>query len=159
MVRLSLTGRASPQKQGGSERDDKTSSIQKRCRRKIRCGHALSLRRIQDEAPGKARATGHELHPAGDDRIRNHAPSVCMTVLTGHKRRGNLDSGSREFAREHSERLWKQLVLVPEGSGNAGAPQWREWAVVLALAVGPAWPSRPGWPGSTTVFSASARAA
>ena len=56
--------------------------------------------------------------------------------LVAIKRLGNLDAVSREFAREHSDRLWKQLVLVPEGSGDASAPPWRELAVVLALAVG-----------------------
>ena len=30
------------------------------------------------------------------------------------KRRGSLDAISREFAREHSEQLWKQLVIAPE---------------------------------------------
>jgi hypothetical protein len=34
------------------------------------------------------------------------------------KRMGNLDALSREFAREHSDRLWKQLVLVPSDSGE-----------------------------------------
>jgi hypothetical protein len=56
--------------------------------------------------------------------------------LVAIKRLGNLDAVSREFAREHSDRLWKQLVLVPEGSDDAGPPPWRELAVVLALAVG-----------------------
>ncbi|WP_026554701.1 permease prefix domain 1-containing protein [Arthrobacter sp. 35W] len=56
--------------------------------------------------------------------------------LVAIKRLGNLDAVSHEFAREHSDRLWKQLVLVPEGSDDAGAPPWRELAVVLALAVG-----------------------
>ncbi|WP_246527844.1 permease prefix domain 1-containing protein [Pseudarthrobacter albicanus] len=56
--------------------------------------------------------------------------------LVAIKRLGNLDAVSREFAREHSDRLWKQLVLVPEGSGDAGTPPWRELAVVLTLAVG-----------------------
>ena len=55
--------------------------------------------------------------------------------LVAIKRLGNLDAVSREFAREHSERLWKQLVLVPEGS-DGGTPPWRELTVVLALAVG-----------------------
>lgn len=32
--------------------------------------------------------------------------------LVAVKRMGNLDALSREFAREHSERLWKQLVMV-----------------------------------------------
>ena len=55
--------------------------------------------------------------------------------LVAIKRLGNLDAVSREFAREHSERLWKQLVLMPEGSDNANAAPWRELAVVLTLAV------------------------
>ncbi len=56
--------------------------------------------------------------------------------LVAIKRLGNLDAVSHEFAREHSERLWKQLVLVPGGSDDASAPSWRELAVVLTLAVG-----------------------
>ena len=32
--------------------------------------------------------------------------------LVAVKRMGSLDDLSREFAREHSERLWKQLVLT-----------------------------------------------
>lgn len=56
--------------------------------------------------------------------------------LVAIKRLGNLDAVSREFAREHSDRLWKQLVLVPAGSDDAGASPWRELAVVLSLAVG-----------------------
>src|SRR4051812_22652884 len=38
--------------------------------------------------------------------------------LIAVKRMGSLDALSREFAREHSERLWKQLVVAPE----AGEP-------------------------------------
>ncbi|WP_369372114.1 permease prefix domain 1-containing protein [Promicromonospora sp. Populi] len=53
--------------------------------------------------------------------------------LVAVKRMGNLDEVSREFAREHSERLWKQLVLVPEEPGEGG--RWRELGVVLALAI------------------------
>src|SRR6266487_3115336 len=33
--------------------------------------------------------------------------------LVAVKRMGNLDALSREFAREHSDRLWKQLVVSP----------------------------------------------
>ncbi|MCL1870648.1 MAG: permease prefix domain 1-containing protein [Promicromonosporaceae bacterium] len=54
--------------------------------------------------------------------------------LVAVKRMGNLDDVSREFAREHSERLWKQLVLVPEGPLDGG--RWRELWVLLALAAG-----------------------
>ncbi|MDQ0819573.1 hypothetical protein QFZ79_001864 [Arthrobacter sp. V4I6] len=56
--------------------------------------------------------------------------------LVAIKRLGNLDAVSHEFAREHSDRLWKQLVLVPEASDDADTPPWRELAVVLTLAVG-----------------------
>lgn len=58
------------------------------------------------------------------------------SFLVAIKRMGNLDAVSLEFAREHSDRLWKQLVLVPDGSADAGSPPWRELAVTLALAVG-----------------------
>ena len=39
--------------------------------------------------------------------------------LVAVKRMGNLDALSREFAREHSERLWKQLVIAPTEFGDA----------------------------------------
>ena len=39
--------------------------------------------------------------------------------LVAVKRMGSLDAVSREFAREHSERLWKQLVAAPEGATQA----------------------------------------
>ncbi|MDN4609966.1 permease prefix domain 1-containing protein [Arthrobacter burdickii] len=55
--------------------------------------------------------------------------------LVAIKRLGNLDQISREFAREHSERLWKQLVLVPADTGGS-TPAWRELVVVLCLALG-----------------------
>ncbi|ASN40357.1 permease prefix domain 1-containing protein [Paeniglutamicibacter terrestris] len=58
--------------------------------------------------------------------------------LVAIKRLGNLDAVSREFAQEHSERLWKQLVLLPEGAMGAdtGVTLWRELTVVISLAVG-----------------------
>src|SRR6188768_836685 len=37
--------------------------------------------------------------------------------LVAVKRMGDLDALSREFAREHSERLWKQLVVSPADDG------------------------------------------
>lgn len=55
--------------------------------------------------------------------------------LVAIKRLGNLDAVSREFAREHSDRLWKQLVLVPDRADALRGPAWRELAVVLALAL------------------------
>ncbi len=58
--------------------------------------------------------------------------------LVGVKRLGALDALSREFAREHSERLWKQLMVSGEGARDADAGgvygTRRMWAA-LALAV------------------------
>jgi len=54
--------------------------------------------------------------------------------LVAVKRMGSLDALSREFARAHSERLWKQLVMAPdvETPANTGRA---EILVVLSLAV------------------------
>jgi hypothetical protein len=54
--------------------------------------------------------------------------------LVAVKRMGNLDALSREFAREHSERLWKQLVITDRDEGSARAAH-SEAIVVLCLAV------------------------
>ena len=55
--------------------------------------------------------------------------------LVAVKRMGSLDALSREFAREHSERLWKQLVIAPEAAGEPGKATRTETLVVLSLAV------------------------
>ncbi|MFC4629573.1 permease prefix domain 1-containing protein [Promicromonospora alba] len=77
-----------------------------------------------------------------EDHLREQVTDLTSTglhddeaFLVSVKRMGNLDEVSREFAREHSDRLWKQLVLVPEPS-DGGARSWRELGVVLALALG-----------------------
>ena len=57
--------------------------------------------------------------------------------LIAVKRLGDLDSLSREYAQEYSERLWKRLVVAPE-AGEGGA-EWRKEALVavgLAVAAG-----------------------
>jgi hypothetical protein len=55
--------------------------------------------------------------------------------LVAVKRMGALDGLSREFAREHSERLWKQLVVVPGDSADAGASTRRDALVAFGVAV------------------------
>src|SRR5215203_281226 len=55
--------------------------------------------------------------------------------LVAVKRMGNLDALSREFAREHSDRLWKQLVVVPSDSGEQRALARTDAIVVFCLAV------------------------
>jgi hypothetical protein len=78
-----------------------------------------------------------------EDHLRGQIADLQATGLDDGEafliaitRLGNLDAVSREFAREHSERLWKQLALVPQGTDADAGPAWRELAVVLALAVG-----------------------
>ncbi|WP_421735977.1 permease prefix domain 1-containing protein [Cellulomonas sp.] len=81
-----------------------------------------------------------------EDHLRGQVADLRATgldddeaFLVAIKRLGNVDAVSREYAREHSDRLWKQLALVPDstlGASGALAPRWRELAVVLALAVG-----------------------
>src|SRR5262245_50869960 len=46
--------------------------------------------------------------------------------LIAVKRMGALDTLSREFAREHSGRLWKQLVLAGDVEGTRAATGWVE---------------------------------
>ena len=57
------------------------------------------------------------------------------TFLIAVKRMGSLDELSREFAREHSERLWKQLVLTAEPDESAAGASRRELLGMIACAV------------------------
>jgi hypothetical protein len=66
-------------------------------------------------------------------RLMEAGLAVDEAFLVAVKRIGSLDALSREFAREHSERLWKQLVVVP--SHEAGAPARTDALVAFGLAV------------------------
>jgi hypothetical protein len=75
-----------------------------------------------------------------EGHLRDQLAALTEAGLTGDeaflvavKRMGSLDELSREFARVHSERLWKQLVIAPEtdASTNTGRD---ELFVVLGLA-------------------------
>jgi hypothetical protein len=55
--------------------------------------------------------------------------------LVAVKRMGSLDALSREFAREHSDRLWKQLVVVPSESADPPSRARTDAVVAFALAV------------------------
>ncbi|GAB3481018.1 permease prefix domain 1-containing protein [Nocardiopsis coralliicola] len=80
-----------------------------------------------------------------EDHLRERIAELEATGLDGDeaflvavKRMGRLDEVSREFAREHSHRLWKQLVLVPGGdggSGTGGRERLRELGVLLAFSL------------------------
>src|SRR5262245_36445392 len=86
------------------------------------------------------------IHAADVEELEGHLRDE-MAVLTSAglaqdeafliavKRMGNLDELSREFAREHSERLWKQLVIAPEATGEPEKARRTETLVVLSLAI------------------------
>ncbi len=72
-----------------------------------------------------------ELQTADADELEDHLRgsvdelvaaglSADEAFLVAVKRMGSLDELSREFAREHSERLWKQLVLTGDGRRPGG---------------------------------------
>ena len=61
--------------------------------------------------------------------------SADEAFLVAVKRMGDLDALSREYAREHSGRLWKQLVLRGEEEQARPASGWLE-ALVFAVAAG-----------------------
>src|ERR687884_1812916 len=61
------------------------------------------------------------------------APDEAFLVAV--KRMGNLDALSREFAREHSDRLWKQLVVAPSDSGEPRARARADAIVAFCLAL------------------------
>ena len=76
-----------------------------------------------------------------EDHLRNQVSDLTTAGLASDeaflvavKRMGNVDSISREFAREHSDRLWKQLVLMPAEAGGGGSRPRYELIVVLLLA-------------------------
>ena len=77
-----------------------------------------------------------------EDHLREHVATLTAAGLSADeaflvavKRMGELDALSREFAREHSERLWKQLVLVSTDAAVPAARVRTEAIVALALAV------------------------
>src|SRR5215213_3330948 len=55
--------------------------------------------------------------------------------LVAVRRLGALDVLSREFAREHSDRLWKQLIASPAEAGETRAAARKEMIIAFALAL------------------------
>lgn len=84
-----------------------------------------------DELEDHLRSQVAELREAGLDEEEAFFIAV--------KRLGDLDSLSREYAREYSERLWKRLVVAPDGGATDGRETGRGWnreaLVALGLAV------------------------
>jgi hypothetical protein len=76
-----------------------------------------------------------------EDHLRSEIASLVASGLAADeaflvavKRMGDLDGLSREFAVEHAERLWKQLVMVPGSAVAPGRAAYKEAVVVLGLA-------------------------
>jgi hypothetical protein len=85
-----------------------------------------------------------ELQPSDADELEDHLRgSVDELIAVGLradeaflvavKRMGGLDGLSREFAREHSERLWKQLVLTGEAVGPVADTRSRRDLVAMVV--------------------------
>ncbi len=85
-----------------------------------------------------------ELQPSDADELEDHlrgcvdelvalglrADEAFLVAVT---RMGSLDELSREFAREHSERLWKQLVLTGQTNSPVADTRPRRDLPVMAL--------------------------
>jgi hypothetical protein len=77
-----------------------------------------------------------------EGHLRDQLVALTEAGLTGDeaflvavKRMGSLDALSREFARAHSERLWKQLVIAPDAADESAHTAPAETLFVLSLAV------------------------
>jgi hypothetical protein len=108
-------------------------------------GHGVSLEEQIDQWRGYLRRR-QAIHPVDVAELEDHLrEQVAVLIdaglatdeafLVAVKRMGDLDALSREFAREHSDRLWKQLVVVPSGSGDKRARARTDTIVAFCLAV------------------------
>ena len=108
-------------------------------------GHAVSLEEQIDQWRSylRRRQAIHSVDVAElEDHLREQVAVLVdaglatdEAFLVAVKRMGNLDALSREFAREHSDRLWKQLVVVPSDSGEPRARARTDAIVAFCLAV------------------------
>src|SRR5919199_3000169 len=107
--------------------------------------HAVSLEEQIDQWRSylRRRQAIHSVDVAElEDHLREQVAGLVEAGLAADeaflvavKRMGALDALSREFAREHSDRLWKQLVVVPSDSGDARLAARTDAIVAFCLAV------------------------
>src|SRR5213593_248007 len=108
-------------------------------------GHAVSLEEQIDQWRSylRRRQAIHSVDVAElEDHLREQIATLVDAGLTPDeaflvavKRMCNLDALSREFAREHSDRLWKQLVLAPSDPAEPRARARTDAVVAFCLAV------------------------
>jgi len=89
-------------------------------------------------APG---VNGHDVDEL-EDHLRHQIADLNAAGLTSEeaflvavKRMGDLDTLSREFAREHSGRLWKQLVLKGDEPARSASGWFEPLVFAVAAAV------------------------
>jgi hypothetical protein len=77
-----------------------------------------------------------------EGHLRDQMAALTTSGLAGDeafliavKRMGSLDALSREFAREHSERLWKQLVIADDDTSGSRSLARSETFVAVGLAI------------------------
>jgi len=98
-------------------------------------------RRFVELSPGVDGRDAEELETHLRDQITDLGAAGLAAdeaFLVAVKRMGNVHDISREFAREHSGRLWKQLVLSGGEEPEEAAGRWPEmlsFAVAAAVAV------------------------
>src|SRR5215207_1048754 len=87
-------------------------------------------------APG---VNGHDVDEL-EDHLRHQIADLNAAGLTPDegfliavKRLGDVDGLSREFAREHSGRLWKQLLVGGEEGPARAAGDWLEMVVFAVM--------------------------
>src|SRR5437879_3676680 len=111
-------------------------------------GHAVALEEQIDQWRNylRRRQAIHSVDVAElEDHLREHVAVLVdaglatdEAFLVAVKRMGALDALSREFAREHSDRLWKQLVVVRSDSAEPRGRAPTDAIVALCLAIGAA---------------------
>src|ERR687889_2663001 len=108
-------------------------------------GHAVSLEEQIDHWRSylRRRQAIHSVDVAElEDHLREQVAVLVdaglatdEAFLVAVKRMGDLDALSREFAHEHSERLWKQLVVSGSDTGETRAAARTDAIVAFGLAV------------------------
>jgi len=108
-------------------------------------GHAASLEEQIDQWREylRHRQAIHSVDVAElEDHLREQIAGLTDAGLAADeafliavKRMGDLDDISREFAREHSDRLWKQLVVSPADTGEPRSAARKDAIVAFCLAV------------------------
>src|SRR5690606_3521740 len=84
--------------------------------------HAADVEELEDHLRGEI------------GRLVDSGLSPDEAFLVAVRRLGAQDELANEFAREHSQRLWKQLVAAPGTDARGEGSARREVLVVLALA-------------------------